>query len=103
MPIRLPGHLPAADVLQREHVFVMSDQQAQHQDIRPLKILLLNLMPQKIETEIHLIRILSTSPLQVDPESMRIHDKPSQHTSIEHMETFYQEFEDVRHRKYDGM
>src|SRR5690606_27611597 len=90
-------------VLQRENVFVMSDQQAQHQDIRPLKFLLLNLMQKKIETEIHMIRMLSHSPLQVDLELMRIHDKPSKHTSIEHMETFYKEFEDVRHRKYDGM
>jgi homoserine O-succinyltransferase len=103
MPIRLPGHLPAVDVLQRENVFVMSHQRAQHQDIRPLKILLLNLMPKKIETEIHLIRMLSNSPLQVDLELMRIHDKPSKHTSIEHMETFYKDFDDVKDRKYDGM
>ncbi|MGQ9427064.1 homoserine O-acetyltransferase MetA [Gilvimarinus sp. F26214L] len=103
MPIRLPGNLPAADVLQRENVFVMSDQQAQHQDIRPLKILLLNLMPKKIETEIHLIRMLSNTPLQVDLELMRIHDKPSKNTSIEHMETFYKEFEGVKDRKFDGL
>lgn len=103
MPIRLPGHLPAVDALQRENVFVMSDQQAQHQDIRPLKILLLNLMPKKIETEIHLIRMLSNSPLQVDLELMRIHDKPSKNTSIEHMETFYKDFEGVKRKKYDGM
>lgn len=103
MPIRLPGHLPAVDALQRENVFVMSDQQAQHQDIRPLKILLLNLMPKKIETEIHLIRMLSNTPLQVDLELMRIHDKPSKNTSIEHMETFYKDFDGVKDNKYDGM
>lgn len=103
MPIRLPGHLPAVDVLERENVFVMSDQRAQHQDIRPLKILLLNLMPKKIETEIHLIRMLSNTPLQVDLELMRIHDKPSKNTSIEHMETFYKDFEEVKDKKYDGM
>lgn len=103
MPIRLPGNLPAVDVLERENVFVMSDQQAQYQDIRPLKILLLNLMPKKIETEIHIIRMLSNSPLQVDLELMRIHDKPSKNTSIEHMETFYKDFEGVKNQKYDGM
>lgn len=103
MPIRLPGHLPAVDVLERENVFVMSDQRAQHQDIRPLKILLLNLMPKKIETEIHIIRMLSNTPLQVDLELMRIDDKPSKNTSIEHMEMFYKGFEEVRHKKYDGM
>lgn len=103
MPIRLPGQLPAAEVLQRENVFVMSDQQAEHQDIRPLKILLLNLMPKKIETEIHLIRMLSNTPLQVDLELMRIDDKPSKNTSIEHMETFYKDFDGVRDKKYDGL
>ena len=103
MPIRLPGSLPAVGVLQRENVFVMSDLQAQHQDIRPLKILLLNLMPKKIETEIHLIRMLSNTPLQVDMELMRIHDKPSKNTSIEHMETFYKDFDGVKNNKYDGM
>ena len=103
MPIRLPGNLPAANVLERENVFVMSDQQAQHQDIRPLKILLLNLMPKKIETEIHIIRMLSNTPLQVDLELMRIHDKPSKNTSIEHMETFYKDFDGVKNSKYDGM
>lgn len=103
MPIRLPGHLPAVDVLERENVFVMSDQRAQHQDIRPLKILLLNLMPKKIQTEIHLIRMLSNTPLQVDLELMRIHDKPSKNTSIEHMEAFYKDFDEVKNKKYDGM
>ncbi len=103
MPIRLPGNLPAAEALERENVFVMSDQQAQHQDIRPLKILLLNLMPKKIETEVHIIRMLSNTPLQVDLELMRIHDKPSKHTSIEHMENFYRDFDGVKNNKYDGM
>ena len=103
MPIRLPGNLPAVQALERENVFVMSDQVAQHQDIRPLKILLLNLMPKKIETEIHLIRMLSNTPLQVDLELMRINDKPSKNTSIEHMETFYKDFAGVKDEKYDGM
>ena len=103
MPIRLPENLPAVNVLEQENVFVMSAQQAQHQDIRPLKILLLNLMPKKIETEIHIIRMLSNSPLQVDLELMRINDKPSKNTSIEHMETFYKDFDGVKNNKYDGM
>lgn len=103
MPIRLPGELPAADVLQRENVFVMSDQEASHQDIRPLKILLLNLMPKKIETEVHLLRMLSNTPLQVDVDLLRIDDKPSRYTSIEHLETFYKDFASVRDNFYDGL
>ncbi|MGI1677299.1 MAG: homoserine O-succinyltransferase [Cellvibrionaceae bacterium] len=103
MPIRLPNDLPAADVLKRENVFVMSSTEAEHQDIRPLRVLLLNLMPKKIETEIHIMRMLSNTPLQVDVDLMRIHDKPSKHTSIQHMEKFYKSFEDVKNEFYDGM
>lgn len=103
MPIRIPGNLPATRVLQQENVFVISDTQAAHQDIRPQKILLLNLMPKKIETEIHILRMLSNSPLQVDVDLMRIHDKPSKNTSIEHMQTFYKDFASVKDNKYDGM
>ena len=103
MPIRLPENLPAVQALQRENVFVMSAERAQHQDIRPLKILLLNLMPKKIETEIHIIRMLSNTPLQVDLDLMRINDKVSKNTSIEHMETFYKDFDGVKNNKYDGM
>lgn len=103
MPIRIPGNLPATQVLQRENVFVISDKEAAHQDIRPQKILLLNLMPKKIETEIHILRMLSNSPLQVDVDLMRIHDKPSKNTSIEHMQTFYKDFASVKDNKYDGM
>ncbi|HJL61016.1 MAG TPA: homoserine O-succinyltransferase [Pseudomonadales bacterium] len=103
MPIRIPDNLPASDVLQRENIFCISSSDAEHQDIRPLKILLLNLMPKKIETEIHLLRMLANSPLQVDVELMRINERPSKNTPIEHMETFYKSFNDVRHNKYDGM
>ncbi|GAB1258245.1 homoserine O-succinyltransferase [Aurantivibrio plasticivorans] len=103
MPIRLPDTLPAVSVLQRENVFVMSDQQAETQDIRPLNILLLNLMPKKIETEIHILRMLSNTPLQLNVDLMRIHDKPSKHTSIEHMETYYKDFDAVKDNFYDGM
>ncbi|MGH1472354.1 MAG: homoserine O-succinyltransferase [Cellvibrionaceae bacterium] len=103
MPIRLPNDLPAADVLKQENVFVMSSAEAEHQDIRPLRVLLLNLMPKKIETEIHIMRMLSNTPLQVDVDLMRIHDKPSKHTSIQHMEKFYKNFDDVKDEFYDGM
>jgi len=103
MPIKIPDNLPAVEVLQRENIFVMQESRAVHQDIRPLSILLLNLMPKKIETEIHLLRMLANTPLQVDVQLMRIHDRPSKTTPIEHMETFYHDFEDVRHHKFDGM
>ncbi|HIG43560.1 MAG TPA: homoserine O-succinyltransferase [Gammaproteobacteria bacterium] len=103
MPIRIPDNLPAAGVLQSENVFCISKTEAARQDIRPLKILLLNLMPKKIETEIHLMRMLANSPLQVDIELMRIDNRPSKNTPIEHMETFYKSFDEIRETKYDGL
>ena len=103
MPLNIPDGLPAFDVLQREDIFCMTDSAAQHQDIRPIRILLLNLMPRKIETEIHILRMLSNSPLQVNVELLRISDKPSKHTPIDHMDTFYKDFSQVRGNKYDGM
>ena len=103
MPINIPDGLPAIEVLQRENIFCMTRSYAEHQDIRPLRILLLNLMPKKIETEIHLLRMLSNSPLQVDIELMRISDRPSKNTPIEHMETFYKDFDSIQNEKYDGM
>ncbi|MAI42261.1 MAG: homoserine O-succinyltransferase [Candidatus Azotimanducaceae bacterium] len=103
MPINIPDGLPAIDVLQRENIFCITRSAAEHQDIRPLRILLLNLMPKKIETEIHLLRMLSNTPLQVDIELMRISDRPSKNTPIEHMEAFYKDFNAIREEKYDGM
>ena len=103
MPITIPDGLPAAKVLQHENIFCISSSQAEQQDIRPMRILLLNLMPKKIETEIHLLRMLSNTPLQVDVELMRINDRPSRNTPIEHMETFYKDFHSIREQKYDGM
>ena len=88
MPITIPDGLPATRVLQNENIFCISSSQAEQQDIRPMRILLLNLMPKKIETEIHLLRMLSNTPLQVDVELMRINNRPSRNTPIEHMETF---------------
>ena len=102
MPLKMPDGLPALEVLSRENIFCMTDSSASHQDIRPIRVLLLNLMPKKIETEIHLLRMLSNSPLQVDVELLRISDKPSKHTPIEHMDNFYKDFDQIKDEKYDG-
>ena len=103
MPINIPDGLPAIDVLRRENIFCITRSAAEHQDIRPLRILLLNLMPKKIETEIHLLRMLSNTPLQVDIELMRISDRPSKNTPIDHMDAFYKDFDSIQTEKYDGM
>ncbi len=103
MPINIPDGIPAFDILQRENIFCLRSAEARQQDIRPINVLLLNLMPKKIETEIHLLRMLSNSPLQVNVEFLRISERPSKHTPIEHMENFYKEFEEIKLRKYDGM
>ena len=103
MPITIPDGLPAEAVLRGENIFTMTQKRAEHQDIRPMQILLLNLMPKKIETEIHLLRMLSNTPLQVHIELMRIDDRPSRNTPIQHMENFYKKFDDIRNERYDGM
>ncbi|SDI54628.1 homoserine O-succinyltransferase [Ferrimonas sediminum] len=103
MPVRIPSRLPASEILRSENIFVMSDERAESQDIRPLKLLILNLMPNKIETETQLLRLLGNSPLQVDVELLRIHRKPSKHTSIDHMDDFYRDFDEVRDNNYDGL
>ncbi len=103
MPLNIPDGLPAINVLRGENIFCMQSSEAAHQDIRPIRVLLLNLMPKKIETEIHLLRMLSNSPLQVDVELLRISDRPSKHTPIEHMDNFYKDFDSIRDNKYDGM
>ncbi len=103
MPLNIPDGLPALKVLRQENIFCMDSSSAEHQDIRPLRILLLNLMPKKIETEIHLLRMLANTPLQVSVELMRISDRPSKNTPIEHMETFYKDFDTIVDQKYDGM
>ncbi|BCV53296.1 homoserine O-acetyltransferase MetA [Shewanella algae] len=103
MPVRIPDNLPAAGVLESENIFVMSESRAAMQDIRPMKVLILNLMPNKIETETQLLRLLGNTPLQVDIDLLRIHDKESKHTPTDHLNTFYRDFEDVRHRNYDGL
>ena len=103
MPINIPNGLPAVTVLSSEQVFVMTEERAQHQDIRPLKLLFLNLMPKKINTEIQFMRRLSNSPLQVDITLLRVDNHESRNTPREHLDTFYKEFDEVRGLRYDGM
>ncbi|MCG9755964.1 homoserine O-succinyltransferase [Shewanella insulae] len=103
MPVKIPDNLPAAEILESENIFVMSETRAANQDIRPMKVLILNLMPNKIETETQLLRLLGNTPLQVDVDLLRIHDKVSKHTSIDHMNNFYRDFEAVCQKNYDGL
>ena len=103
MPIRIPNELPAADVLESENIFVMRETRAESQQIRPLRILVLNLMPLKIVTETQLARLLGNTPLQVEMELLTISGRQPKHTPIEHMVAFYQTFDEVRDRNYDGM
>ena len=103
MPLRLPDRLPAIDLLKRENIFVIGDERAHAQDIRPLRIAILNLMPLKITTETDLIRLLSNTPLQLDIQFMKLRSHTPKNTPIEHMMMFYRDFEEMRHEKYDGM
>ena len=103
MPIKIPNDLPAVKTLNDENIFVMTETRAITQDIRPLKILLLNLMPKKIETETQLSRLLGNSPLQVDLELIHTKSHKSKNTSAEHLFTFYKTFDDVKNRTFDGM
>ena len=103
MPIRIPDQLPATDVLRTENIFVMSETRAASQEIRPLQVLILNLMPKKIETETQFLRLLSNSPLQINIELLRIDNRPSKNTPTEHLDTFYRQFEMVRDKNFDGM
>ena len=103
MPIKIPNELPATKVLTDENIFVMTETRAMTQDIRPLKILLLNLMPTKIDTETQLSRLLGNTPLQVELELIHTSTHKSKNTSEEHLLSFYQTFEDVKERYFDGM
>jgi len=103
MPLNLPDKLPAIKVLQKENIFVMDESRASKQDIRPLKIALLNLMPLKITTEIDLIRLLSNSPLQVELDFISLSTHVSKNTPKEHMQAFYKDFNLIIHNKYDGL
>ena len=103
MPIRIPNDLPAVKTLLNENIFVMDEQRAVTQDIRPLKILLLNLMPNKISTETQLSRLLGNTPLQVELELIHTKSYHSKNTSSEHLLAFYKTFDDVKDKTYDGM
>ena len=103
MPIRISQDLPAYQILQNENIFVMTHDRAEQQDIRPLKILILNIMPKKIETETQILRLLSNTPLQVDIELMHVASHVSKNTSLSHLETFYTTFGEIKYKHYDGM
>ena len=103
MPIKIPNTLPAAKTLSDENIFVMTETRALTQDIRPLKILILNLMPTKIATETQLARLLGNTPLQVEVELIRTASHESKNTSSEHLLSFYKTFEDIKNDRFDGM
>jgi homoserine O-succinyltransferase len=103
MPIKIPNGLPAGDILSAENIFVMDETRASSQDIRPLKILILNLMPKKIETETQLLRLIGNTPLQLDIELMQMATHTSKNTSAEHLIKFYKTFPEIRHQRFDGM
>ena len=103
MPIKIPDDLPAAKTLHEENIFILKNTRAEKQDIRPLQILLLNLMPKKIETETQLSRLLGNTPLQVELELIRISNHVSKNTNEDHLLAFYKTFDQVKHRKFDGL
>ena len=103
MPIRIPDALPAAAQLESENIFVMTEYRALHQDIRPLRVLILNLMPTKIATETQIMRKLSNTPLQVEVDLLRTKTHEATHVSAGHLETFYRTFDDIRDIHYDGL
>ncbi len=103
MPIKIPDLLPATQTLLDENIFVMTETRAITQDIRPLKILMLNLMPKKIETETQIARLIGNTPLQVELELLQTATHKPKHTSADHMLAFYKTFDEIKHNKYDGM
>lgn len=103
MPIVIPRELPAFEVLQNENIFIMNDVRAIHQDIRPLKILILNLMPNKVETETQLLRLLSNTPLQTEITLLKTASYQSKNTSTDHLESFYKTFDEIKDHNYDGL
>lgn len=103
MPIKISQELPAFEKLSKENIFVMSKERAEHQDIRPLKIVILNIMPKKIETETQLMRLLSNTPIQVNIELLNLESHVSKNTPISHMSNFYTTFDKIKNERYDGM
>lgn len=103
MPVKIPNNLPAIELLKKENIFVMSDLRANAQDIRPMRVLILNLMPIKISTETDFVRLLSNNPLQVEVEFLRLDTHTPKNTPEEHLELFYKGFSDIKENFYDGM
>jgi homoserine O-succinyltransferase len=103
MPIKVSDELPAKNILTDEGIFVMNESRASHQDIRPLKVLVLNLMPNKQQTEVQLLRLMSNSPLQIDVDFMHMETHISKNTSMDYLAHFYRIFDDVKDKKFDGM
>ena len=103
MPIRVQNDLPVKEILESENIFVMDEHRAMHQDIRPIQILIVNLMPLKEETELQLLRSLSNTPLQIDVTFLTMNSHESKNTSTSHLNKFYLHFQDVKENKYDGM
>ena len=103
MPIRTQSDLPAKEILEKENIFVMDERRAMHQDIRPIGIAILNLMPLKEEAELQLLRSLSNTPLQVDITFLTVTSHQSKHTSVSHLNKFYQTFPEIRHQCFDGL
>lgn len=103
MPIRVPNQLPAGEILQKENIFIMDEARARSQDIRELKIVILNLMPMKQETEVQLLRLLGNTPLQIDITLLRPISHESKNTSNEYLETFYKTFQEIKEETFDGL
>lgn len=103
MPVKIPASLPAVEILKAENIFVMDDLRASTQDIRPLRLLILNLMPLKIVTETDLLRLISNTPLQIELDLMNVSGHISHNTPVEHIDTFYKDFSEIRPHNYDGM
>lgn len=103
MPIKIPDSLPATEILEGENIFVMTEYRAMHQDIRPLKLILLNLMPTKIVTETQIMRKLSNTPLQIEIELLQTASHTAKNVSEQHLDAFYTTFEEIKNKRYDGM
>ena len=103
MPIKIPNNLPAVNILAKENIFVMNEARALSQDIRPLKFVIVNLMPTKIETETQLLRLLSNTPLQMEVTLLKMDSYISKNISEEHMQNFYKTFNDIKDEKFDGL
>ncbi|ALA95794.1 homoserine O-succinyltransferase [Leptotrichia sp. oral taxon 212] len=103
MPIKIPNNLPAVNILAKENIFVMNETRALSQDIRPLKFVIVNLMPTKIETETQLLRLLSNTPLQMEITLLKMNSYISRNISEEHMKNFYKTFDDIKNEKFDGL